>query len=111
MSIPKVQTGTSGVKTTSPTPIARHCSDIYDQGFTENYGIYCIQPLSDPEPFEVVCDFETSGEQWIVFQRRFDGSVDFYLPWEDFKNGFGSLTGDHWLCLEKLHRLTTNGIW
>ena len=106
-----VSTTTEVVKTTSPTPIARDCSDIRDQGFTENYGIYRIQPSNDSESFEVVCDLETNGEQWIVFQRRFDGSVDFNRAWVDYKNGFGNLNGEHWLGLEKLHMLTTNGNW
>ena len=92
-------------------PIAQDCSGIKDQGSTENYGIYDIQPLDDFESFEVVCDLETNGQEWIVFQRRFDGSEDFYLPWEDYKNGFGNLTGEHWLGLEKIHRLTENGVW
>ena len=102
---------TAVVQTTSPTPIARDCSDILDQGFTENYGIYCIQPSGDSEFFEVVCDMKTNGQAWIVVQRRFDGSEDFYLPWEDYKNGFGNLTGEHWLGLQKLYKLTRNGAW
>ena len=97
--------------TTSVTPVARDCSDILNQGYTENYGIYRIQPSTHSESFEVVCDLKTNGQEWIIFQRRFDGSEDFYLPWEDYKNGFGNLTGEHWLGLEKLHSLTTNGAW
>ena len=106
-----VSQSTAVVNTASPTSIARDCSDILDQGYTESYGIYRIQPSSDSEFFEVVCDLETDGQGWIVFQRRFDGSVNFYLPWEDYKNGFGNLTGEHWMGLEKLHRLTRNGVW
>ena len=111
MSTTTVPTSTAAIGTTSPTSIARDCSDIIDQGYTENYDIYRIQPSSDSQSFDVVCDLETNGKEWIVFQRRFDGSVDFYLPWEDYKNGFGNLAGEHWLGLEKLHRLTTYGVW
>ncbi|KFB50791.1 AGAP006914-PA-like protein [Anopheles sinensis] len=46
---------------------------------------------------------------WTVIQDRFDGSVDFYRPWVDYRDGFGVLRGEHWLGLAKVHAILQTG--
>ena len=41
-----------------------------------------------------------------VFQRRVDGSVNFYRVWNEYKYGFGFLSQEFWLGNEKLSYLT-----
>ena len=43
-----------------------------------------------------------------MFQRRLDGSVDFYRGWNDYKAGFGQLMTEFWLGNDKIHRLTAS---
>ncbi|KAI0243156.1 Angiopoietin-1 [Lamellibrachia satsuma] len=54
-------------------------------------------------PFPVFCTID----KFIVVQRRrapFD--LPFNRTWNDYKNGFGDVSGEFWLGLEKLYRIT-----
>ena len=86
----------------------KSCDDLYKSGKTTT-GVYTINP-DEQGDFNVRCDMDTiSGRGWTVFQRRADGSVDFYRKWIDYKNGFGNLSGEFWLGLVKIHRLLATG--
>ena len=90
--------------TPSPMPVFRDCRDALNNSYTQS-GVYTIQPDSLP-PFDVYCDMDTDGGGWTVFQRRQDGSEDFYRNWVSYTNGFGNLSNEFWLGLEFIHRLT-----
>uniref|UniRef100_A0A182N9Q4 Fibrinogen C-terminal domain-containing protein n=1 Tax=Anopheles dirus TaxID=7168 RepID=A0A182N9Q4_9DIPT len=78
----------------------------------EDTGVYFLQP--DPGTnftFEVLRDWTNNhgfGGNWIVFQRRFNGSVNFFRNWTEYKHGFGELRGEHWLGLDKLHAIVSS---
>ncbi|KAL9985727.1 hypothetical protein ACROYT_G008165 [Oculina patagonica] len=82
----------------------RNCAELYKSGERIS-GVYSIDP-DGSGAFDVFCDQTTAGGGWTVFQKRLDGSVDFYRDWTDYKSGFGNLNGEFWLGLDKIHRLT-----
>ena len=84
----------------------KNCLDYYQNG-SKTDGVYWVQP-DEEEPFQVLCDMTTDGGGWTIFQRRMDGSVDFYVDWESYKKGFGNLKGEFWLGNDYLHRLTAS---
>ncbi|XP_065941876.1 fibroleukin-like [Magallana gigas] len=82
----------------------KDCQAVYQTGHRRS-GVYRIYP-SGCASTDVVCDMETMGGGWTNIQNRFDGSVNFNRTWNDYKNGFGSATGEYWIGNDVIHELT-----
>ncbi|XP_066020537.1 microfibril-associated glycoprotein 4-like [Pocillopora verrucosa] len=92
---------------TCQVEVKRNCAEIYKSAGKPIDGVYTIKPDNLPA-FDVFCDQTTAGGGWAVFQKRLNGSVDFYRYWNDYKHGFGDLKSEFWLGLDKIHRLTSD---
>ncbi|XP_050082426.1 angiopoietin-related protein 1-like [Anopheles aquasalis] len=85
-------------------PSASSCKDIP----TDVSGAYMIdlKNVGFSVPFRVYCEQQAFDGGWIVIQYRYDGSLDFYRDWNEFRDGFGDLQKEFWLGLEKVHQIT-----
>ncbi|XP_034476960.1 angiopoietin-related protein 7-like [Drosophila innubila] len=81
------------------------CKASSCEAYGTSSSIHTIQ-VPGVDPFKVLCDGHLNGTGWTVIQRRINGSVSFYQSWTEYKNGFGNLTGEFFIGLEKLHHMT-----
>ncbi|XP_053328311.1 ficolin-1-B-like [Spea bombifrons] len=95
--------GTKGESLEGP----KSCQELQDKGWVLS-GWYTIYP-DGKRPLRVLCDLETDGGGWTVFQRRYDGSVDWDRNWGSYKKGFGDLQSEFWLGNENIHQMTSPG--
>ncbi|XP_054912181.1 microfibril-associated glycoprotein 4-like [Poeciliopsis prolifica] len=86
--------------------LPRDCNDIYNTNKKLPSGVYIIYPSGYSSAVQAYCDMDSEGGRWTVFQKRMDGSVNFYRPWVEYKRGFGNTAGEYWLGLDNIHELT-----
>ncbi|XP_068934962.1 ficolin-3 [Petaurus breviceps papuanus] len=80
------------------------CRELQSRGaFLSGWYRVC---LPSGKVLPVYCDMASAEGGWLVFQRRQDGSVNFYRPWESYKTGFGRQESEFWLGNENLYQLT-----
>ncbi|KAL0978856.1 hypothetical protein UPYG_G00176630 [Umbra pygmaea] len=85
----------------------RDCADAYKAGHNIS-GVYNIYISNMTDATQVYCDMETSGGGWTLFQRRFNGNVDFQRTWKEYKQGFGDPAAEHWLGNELVFLMTSH---
>ncbi|CAL4100934.1 unnamed protein product, partial [Meganyctiphanes norvegica] len=85
---------------------SKNCADLYNRGYKSSEPVQIFPYSCSPhDSVSVLCD-----EDWTIIQRRQDVQprVNFTRPWADYVQGFGELTGEFWLGLDHLHRLTSD---
>ncbi|KAH3778517.1 hypothetical protein DPMN_179981 [Dreissena polymorpha] len=87
----------------------KDCSELLSSGAARRSGVYNITTPVTQMKIQVYCDMETEGGGWTIFQRRFNGSEDFYRNFSDYENGFGSVHAEHWLGLKYVYEITSQG--
>ncbi|XP_025102670.1 microfibril-associated glycoprotein 4-like [Pomacea canaliculata] len=77
--------------------------------------LWCPMSSEGWSYFQRVCNEKSTSNStvtasventWTVFQRRYNGSVDFYRNWTEYETGFGEVDGEFWLGLGTLHNIT-----
>ena len=87
-------------------PLPRDCGEL--NVTNPRNGSYTIYPTGiTNDSVSVYCEFDRDGS-WTIIQRRFNGSVDFYRNWTEYKNGFGNSHGEYWIGNDIIHQLTTH---
>ncbi|XP_045191174.2 angiopoietin-2-like isoform X2 [Mercenaria mercenaria] len=88
---------------------ARDCVDVLRYLGQEEGGIYNVTLWKSKQRIQVLCDMETDGGGWTVFQQRFDGTLDFAETFSVYESGFGDLNSEFWLGLKYIQEMAAIG--
>ncbi|XP_029954683.1 microfibril-associated glycoprotein 4-like [Salarias fasciatus] len=91
-----------------PKTRPRSCDEV-EQYVSLPSNVYTIYPTIYGDPVKVFCDFDIDRGRWTVLLKRSTGDLNFYRPWESYRNGFGDPAEEYWLGLETLYHLTKDG--
>lgn len=86
----------------NPMASQRDCHDLWLNGHRES-GVYNIIENMKLRP--VQCNMTAYGG-WTVIQNRRDGSQDFDLTYEEYRQGFGDVYDEYWLGLDGIRTIT-----
>ncbi|XP_046361041.1 fibroleukin-like [Haliotis rufescens] len=78
--------------------------NLYSYYANQDANFLC-HPNGAPGPIEVHCLMMYGGRTLIMTQTS--GNENFTRTWEEYKMGFGSLSGDHWLGNDNVHYITS----
>ncbi|XP_041374682.1 microfibril-associated glycoprotein 4-like [Gigantopelta aegis] len=99
-----VQTKGSFYRSKDTIPVIQFCGDV------SCTGVYTLRaPWVASVP--VFCDTTSVNGGWLLFQRRMDGSEDFYRTWNEYKDGFGDVNREFWLGNEIIHQITSRAVY
>lgn len=93
-------------------PVERDCKEHHSKGQRVS-GLYLINYNQEGNHHiaHVFCDQTTDGGGWTIFQRRLDGSENFFRNWTEYKIGFGQPHREHWLGNSEIFRLTRHAFF
>jgi len=85
------------------------CDEYFKNGFTQN-GVYQLQGPTGYKFLAQCVMNEDDGKAWMVMQQRTSGELPFWnRTYDEYIQGFGFPTGDHWLGLAHIRNMIKAG--
>ncbi|XP_067660167.1 uncharacterized protein [Haliotis asinina] len=85
--------------------LMQDCSEGFlNRYYFNHHGTYICRPKGAPKPIMVHCSMEYGGRTLLLNQTL--GTENFTRTWKEYKTGFGSFSGDHWLGNDNIHYIT-----